>query len=109
LAKLDPDDSLGFRKDHLAETGFTDLDRAIKEVFHKDSYDQVIKLVDDYITKFEPKGVLLQKALFPKLAALNHDKQTAQATEVAEAVIAIDATSAHGKLAAQILRRLKSK
>jgi hypothetical protein len=109
LAKLDPDDSLGFRKDHLAETGFTDLDRAIKEVFHKDSYDQVIKLVDDYIIKFEPKGVLLQKALFPKLAALNHDKQTAQATEVAEAVIAIDATSAHGKLAAQILRRLKSK
>ena len=39
LAKLDPGDSLGFRKDHLAETGFTDLDRAIKEVFHKDSYD----------------------------------------------------------------------
>ena len=109
LAKLDPDDSLGFRKDHLAEVGFTDLDRAIKEVFYKDSYDQVIKLVDDYITKFAPKGVLLQKALFPKLAALNHDKQTAQAIEVAEVVIAIDATSAHGKLAAQILRRLKSK
>ena len=109
LAKLDPDDSLGFRKDHLAEMGFADLDRAIKEVFHKDSYDEVVKLVDDYVTRFEPKGALFQKALFPKLAALNHGKQKAQAIKAAEAVIAVDANSAHGKLASQILKRLKSK
>ncbi|MDB4523259.1 hypothetical protein N9074_03815, partial [Akkermansiaceae bacterium] len=59
IAKLDPDDSLGFRKNHLAEMGFAILDRGLKEVFHKDSYDEVIQLVDDYITRFEPKGALL--------------------------------------------------
>ena len=109
MAKLDPDDSLGFRKNHLAEMGFANLNRSLKEVFHKDSYDEVVQLVDDYITKFEPEEALLQKALFPKLAALNHGKQKAQAIKAAEAVIAVDANSAHGKLASQILKRLKSK
>lgn len=108
LAKQDPDDSLGFRKAHLAERGFAELDRGLKEVFHKDSYDEVVKLVDDYVTKFEPQGALLQKALFPKLAALNHGRQTAEAIKAARAVIAVDANSPHGKLAAQILKRLKS-
>lgn len=109
LAKLDPDDSLGFQKAHLAERGFVDLDHALKEVFHKDSYDEVVRLVDDYVDRFEPKGALLQKALFPKLAALNHGRQTAEAIQVAEEVIAVDANSSHGKLAAQILKRLKAK
>jgi hypothetical protein len=109
LARLDPNDSLGFQKNHLAERGFADLDRRLEEVFHKDSYDEVIQLVDDYITRFEPKGALLQKALFPKLAALNHGKQTAEAIKAAEAVIAVDVNSSHGKLAAQMLKRLKSK
>ena len=109
LAKLDPDDLLGFQKAHLAERGFVDLDLALKEVFHKDSYDEVVKLVDDYVARFKPKGALLQKALFPKLAALNHGRQTEEAIQLAEELIAVDANSSHGKLAAQILKRLKAK
>jgi len=109
LAKLDPDDLLGFQKAHLAERGFVDLDRALKEVFHKDSYDEVVKLVDDYVARFKPKGALLQKALFPKLAALNHGRQTEEAIQLAEELIAVDANSSHGKLATQILKRLKAK
>ncbi|MEN8774459.1 MAG: thioredoxin family protein [Akkermansiaceae bacterium] len=109
LAKLDPEDTLGFRKAHLAEKGFVNLDRAIKEVFHKDSYEEVVKLVDGYLAEFDPKGSLLQKALFPKLAALNHGRQIEEAIKAAETVIAVDANSSHGKLAAQILKRLKSR
>lgn len=108
LEKLDPDDSLDFRKKRLADQGFRDLDRALEEVFHKDSYGEVVKLVDAYVAKFEPKGALRQKALFPKLAALNHGGKVAEAIEAAGDIIAVDASSSYGKLAAQILKRLKS-
>lgn len=109
LAKLDPDDSLGFQKTYLADLGFADLDRAIKEVFHKNSYGEVVKLVDGYLARFEPQGELLQKALFPKLAALDHGRKTAEAIKTAEAVIAVDDNSSYGKLASQILKRLRLK
>jgi thioredoxin-related protein len=108
LARLDPDDSLGFQKQRLAEQGFQDLDRALDEVFHKDSYDEVVKLVEAYVIEFQPQGSLLQKALFPKLAALNHGKQVEAAIKAAQEVIAVDASSSYGKFAAQILARLKS-
>lgn len=108
LKKVDPDDTLGFRKKRLAEQGFVELDRSLKEVFHKDSYDEVVKLVDSYVEKFEPDGILLQKALFPKLAALNHGNQIPEAIKVAGEIIAVDADSPHGRLAAQLLKRLKS-
>lgn len=109
LTKVDPKDSLGFRKQRMAEVGFDNLDRALEEVFHRDSYDEVVKLVDEYVLKFQPQGALLQRALFPKLAALNHGKNTAAAIKAAEAVIAVDADSSYGKLAAQILKRLQAK
>lgn len=109
LARTDPDDSLGFQKQRLAEQGFQDLDLALNEVFHKDSYDEVVKLVDAYVREFQPQGSLLQKALFPKLAALNHGKQVDAAIKAAEEVIAVDPASSYGKFAAQILARLKSK
>lgn len=109
LAKVDPDDTLGFQKQRQAELGFADLDRALEEVFHKDSYPEVVKLVDAYLAEFAPQGALKQKALFPKLAALNHGKQIPEAVAAAEEVIAVDANSSYGKLAAQILERLKSR
>jgi thioredoxin-related protein len=109
LAKLDPEDLLGFQKKRLAEQGFRDLDRAIKEVFHKDSYNEVVKLVDDYVKQFEPKGTLLQKALFPKLAALNHGGQVPEAIQAADEIIAIAPASSHGKLAAQIRSKLEAR
>lgn len=108
LAKADPDDSLGFQKKRLAEQGFHDLDRALREVFGKDSHDQVEKLVDDYVARFDPEGELLQKALFPKLAALNQSGEKERAMKAAEEVIAVDENSAHGKFAAQIFAKLKS-
>ncbi len=108
LAKLDPEDSLGFQKPRLTKKGFDDLERALSEVFHKDSYDEVVKLVDLYVAEFQPQGALLQKALFPKLAALNHAGQKEAAMTAAQEVIAVDAQSPHGKFAAQILERLKA-
>ncbi len=107
LAKVDPEDSLGFQKPRLAEQGFRKLDLALKEVFHKDSYAEVVQLVDAYVADFQPQGALLQKALFPKLAALNHGGQNAAAVLAAEEIIAIDPQSSHGKFAAQILAKLK--
>jgi hypothetical protein len=109
LAQLDPDDTLGFQKKRLAEQGFVELDRSLKEVFHKNSYGEVVKLVDSYLEKFEPQGALLQKALFPKLAALNHGNQIPEAIKAAGEVIAVDANSSYGKFAAQILKQLKAR
>ncbi len=109
LAKVDPDDTLGFRRKRLAEEGFRDLNRALKEVFHKNSYDEVVKLVDTYVRDFQPKGAWLQKALFPKLAAFRHGKKFPEAITVAEEIIAVDADSSHGKLAAQIRNQLKKR
>ena len=109
LEKVDPGDTLGFRKKRLAEQGFAELERSLKEVFHKDSYDEVVKLVDSYVAKFEPKDALLQKALFRKLAALNHGNQIPEAIKAAGEVVAVDADSSHGKFAAQILKQLKSR
>ncbi len=109
LEKVDPDDTLGFQKKRLAEQGFAELDRSLKEIFHKDSYGEVVKLVDSYVEKYEPKGALLQRALFPKLAALNHGNQIPEAIKAAGEIIAVDADSSHGKFAAQILKQLKSR
>ena len=109
LRKADPDDSLGFQKQRRAEQGFLELDLALKEVFDKDSHLEVAELIDEYLAKFSPDGAFLQKALFPKLAALNHAQETAQAIKVAEAIIAVDAESSHGKFATQILKQLKSR
>ena len=105
LARIDPEDSLGFQKTRQAEQGFRDLNRALKETFHKDAYPQVVKLVETYVSEFSPQGDLLQKALFPKLAALNHGNQTEAAIAAAQEVIAVAPHSSHGKLAAQILAR----
>ena len=69
----------------------------------------MVKLVDGYLARFEPQGELLQKALFPKLAALDHGRKTAEAIKTAEAVIAVDDNSSYGKLASQILKRLRLK
>lgn len=109
LARADPEDSLGFQKPRLAEKGFRDLEQALKKVFHKDSYHEVVKLVNAYVLEFQPKGPLLQKALFPKLAALNHGGQTEAAIKAAQEVIAVDPGSAYGKFAAQILAKLQAK
>lgn len=109
LARIDPQDSLGFQKKRKAEQGFRDLNRALKEVFHKDSYPAVVKLIDTYVAEFRPQGALLQKALFPKLAALKHGNQKEATIVAAQEVIAVDPSSPHGKLAAQILARLQAK
>jgi len=109
LKRLDPDDQLDFQNKRRAEKGFRELEQALKEFFHKDSYDEVVKLVDTYVADFKPEGSLFQKALFPKLAALNHGGQTEAAITVAESVIAVNPESSHGKLASQILARLKAK
>jgi|TARA_B110000914_G_scaffold137666_1_gene120446 hypothetical protein len=109
LAKVDPNDSLGFQRKRLAAEGFRDLDRALKEVFHKNSYDEVVKLVDTYVREFQPEGELLQKALFPKLAALRHGKKFREAIVAADEVIAVDANSAHGKLAGQLRKQLEGR
>lgn len=109
LARLDPEDTLGFQKKRLAEQGFRDLDRALKEVFHKDSYEEVVKLVDSYVKEYQPKGELLQKALFPKLAALRHGKNFDAAIIAADEIIAVDANSSHGKLAAQMRKQLANR
>jgi hypothetical protein len=93
----------------LAAEGFRDLDRALKEVFHKNSYDEVVKLVDTYVREFQPEGELLQKALFPKLAALRHGKKFREAIVAADEVIAVDANSAHGKLAGQLRKQLEGR
>lgn len=109
LARLDPEDSLGFQKKRQAEQGFRDLDRAVKEIFHKDSYEEVVKLVDSYVKEYQPKGELLQKALFPKLAALRHGKNFDAAIITADEIIAVDANSSHGKLAAQMRKQLANR
>ena len=107
LAKLDPDDSLGFQKERQSEVAFRELELAIREVFHKDSYEEVVKLVDQYVETFEPRGERLQRALFPKLAALRHGKQTAEAIETAGVIIEAGPDSSHGRLARQIVEALK--
>ena len=109
LASLDPEDSLGFQKPRLAERGFRDLSEDLEEVFHKDSYEEATQRIDRYVEEFQPQGVLLQKVLFRKLAALSHAGQTAAAILTAEEIITVDAESSHGKLAAQMLSRLKKK
>ncbi len=109
LASLDPEDSLGFQKPRLAEKGFRDLSEDLEEVFHKDSYEEATQRIDRYVEEFQPQGLLLQKVLFRKLAALSHAGQTEAAILTAEKIIIVDAESSHGKLAAQMLSRLEKK
>lgn len=107
LGKLDPEDRLGFQKAFKAEVAFREMESAVKATFHKDSYGEVVKLVDDFLKEHQPEGEMLQKALFRKLAALRHGKQTEEAIKTAEAIIAANPDSSHGRLAAQILKSLK--
>lgn len=107
LLMLDPSDSLGFQGKSQMESGFRDLEAALQEIFHKNSYEEVVKLVDGYVTRYQPTGVLLQKALFRKLAAQRHGKMTDDAIKTAEEVIKADPGSSHGRFAKQILESLK--
>ena len=107
LATLDPEDSLGFLGKYQAEAGFQELETALREIFHKNSYEEVVKLVDGYVAKYQPSGTLLQKALFRKLAAQRHGKMTDDAIKTAEAVIEAGPDTSHGRFARQILESLK--
>ena len=107
LSILDPGDSLGFQGKYQREAGFRELETALEEIFHKNSYEEVVKLVDGYVVRHQPTGVLLQKALFRKLAAQRHGKMTEDAIRTAEELIKADPGSSHGRFAKQILESLK--
>jgi len=107
LSRLDPKDSLGFQGKYQAEAGFRELEVALREIFHKNSYEEVVKLVDRYVARHQPNGELLQKALFRKLAAQRHGKMTDEAIETAGEIIETEPESPHGRFASQILESLK--
>jgi len=107
LSRLDPGDSLGFQGKYQAEADFRELEAALREIFHKNSYEEVVKLVDGYVAKHQPNQELLQKALFRKLAAQRHGKMTEDAIKTAEEIIKEGPESAHGRFASQILESLK--
>ena len=109
LAKLDPEDTLKFRKEKVTGKAYVDFEDAVKKVFHKDSYDQVVTLVDEFIGKHAPEGDLKQKVLFRKLAALNHGGNLEPAIKVADEIISIDKESSHGRFSAQIKEKLKKR
>jgi len=109
LARLDPDDTLGFQKNYHADRALEDLEISISLVFHKDSYAQVTKLVDTYIEEHSPQGQRLQKVLFRKLAALKNGNKTDEALLVAEQIIASDPNSSWGKFATSIQQQLKAR
>ena len=109
LAKLDPEDTLKFRKEKVIGKAYADFEDAVKKVFHKDSYDQVVTLVDEFIGKHAPEGDLKQKVLFRKLAALNHGGNLEPAIKVADEIISIDEESSHGRFSAQIKEKIKKR
>ncbi len=103
LKSIDVEDASGFQKKHRARVGFGVLEADLVKVFHKDSYEEVARLVDGYVKEFGPEGELLQKALFRKMAAYRHQGKMKEAAEVAREIIEVDAESAHGKMSRQIL------
>ncbi|MGC6466966.1 MAG: thioredoxin family protein [Akkermansiaceae bacterium] len=107
LAKLDPEDSLNFQKPYKLDLAFKELESALASTFHKDAYDEVVKLVDDFQEQHKPDGEIFQKAQFRKLAALRHGGKTEEAVRTAEGIIAAGPETSHGRLAAQILKSLK--
>jgi len=109
LAKLDPDDTLKFRKETVMRKAYGDFEGALKKVFHKDSYDQAVTLVDEFIEVHAPEGGLKQKVLFRKLAALNHGGKTELAIKTANEIIAINKESSHGRFAAQIKEKIQKR
>jgi thioredoxin-related protein len=109
LAELDPEDTLKFRNEKVTGKAYADFEDAVKKVFHKDSYDQVVTLVDEFIGKHAPEGDLKQKVLFRKLAALNHGGNLEPAIKVADEIIFIDKESSHGRFSAQIREKIKKR
>ncbi len=109
LARLDPDDTLKFRQEKVVGQAYAEFEDSVKMVFHKDSYDKVVGLVDAFLEKYQPEGELRQKVLFRKLAALNHGGSLAPAIKVADEILAIDKESAHGRFAAQIKERIEKR
>ena len=109
LAELDPEDTLKFRKEKVIGKAYADFEEAVKKVFHKDSYDQVVTLVDEFIGKHAPEGDLRQKVLFRKLAALNHGGNLEPAIKVADEIISIDKESSHGRFSTQIKEKIKKR
>ncbi|YCM42107.1 thioredoxin family protein [Verrucomicrobiaceae bacterium 227] len=107
LADLDPDDSLGFQGRYHAEAAFRELETALRDIFHQNSYEEVVQLVDRFVKDHQAEGALLQKALFRKLAAQRHGKMTDEAIKTAEVIIETDPESSHGRLAKQILESLQ--
>ena len=109
LADLDPEDTLKFRKEKVIGKAYADFEDAVKKVFHKDSYDQVVALVDEFVETHAPEGDLKQKVLFRKLAALNHGGKLEPAIKAADEIISIDKESAHGRFAAQIKVKIQKR
>ena len=107
LARLDPEDTLKFRKEKVMNHAYAELESSVKKVFYKDGYGEVVKLVDEFLEKHQPEGAMKQKVLFRKLAALNYDGQKESALKVADKIIAIRPDSSHGRFAAQIKAKIQ--
>ena len=106
LARLDPDDTLGFRQKRQAELAFEELEGSLEKAFREGAHAEAVKQVQAYLKDHQPPSALMQKVLFRKLAALRHLGRREEARTTARRVVALDPESAHGRFASRILDEL---
>lgn len=109
LARLDPDDTLGFQARRRAEIAFEDLEVSLEEAFLEGAHAEAIRLIDQFLADHRPPREMQQKLLFRKLAALEKTGPITEARKVAQQVIDLDPDSPHGRFARQILKKLEKR
>lgn len=93
----DPDDTTGLIAATEQQEAMMELERQLQNAMRGGDSDQAVKLVDDFVKKYEPAGEEKQKLLAIKLN-IHYSKDDFDAMEkVIDEIIAIDPNSRYGQ------------
>ena len=109
LERLDTEDSLGFLKQRRSEKALNEIERSLPKLFNHQSFDRLIKNVDDYLKVYQPEGELRQKALTFKMAAYENSARPDEALKLAKEIVKSGPGTSLGKSAALVKKRLEAR